>query len=187
MTEKGKAARGEWYYPDNDPILIRELLYAKDLCYDFNALRVCEEEEKEKILSKLFFDIGFNCLIMAPFYCDMGYNISIGDNFYANHNLVIIDTAKVTIGDNVFIGPNVGIYCAEHPIEIKRRNLGLEKAGPITIGNNVWIGGGVQICPGVKIGEGSVIGAGSVVISDIPCNVVAAGNPCHVIREIIQD
>lgn len=119
MTEKGKAARGEWYYQDNDPILIRELLYAKDLCYNFNALRVCEEEEKEKILSKLFFDIGFNCLIMAPFYCDMGYNISIGDNFYANHNLVIIDTAKVTIGDNVFIGPNVGIYCAEHPIEIK--------------------------------------------------------------------
>ena len=187
MTEKEEAARGEWYDPDNDPTLIRELLYAKDLCYDFNALRVFEEEEKEKILSKLFFDIGFNCLIMAPFYCDMGYNISIGDNFYANHNLVIIDTAKVAIGDNVFIGPNVGIYCAEHPIEIKRRNLGLEKAGPITIGNNVWIGGGVQICPGVKIGEGSVIGAGSVVISDIPCNVVAAGNPCHVIREIIQD
>lgn len=187
MTEKEKAASGEWYDANNDTTLIQERLYAKDLCFDYNTLRVHDEEERNEILSRLLFDVGFNCLIMSPFHCDLGYNISIGDNFFANHNLVIIDSAKVSIGDNVFIGPNVGIYCAEHPVGVRQRNLGLERAKSITIGNNVWIGGGVQICPGVNIGSGTVIGAGSVVISDVPDNVVAAGNPCHIIREIIQD
>ena len=187
MTEKEKAARGEWYDANNDTTLIQERLYAKDLCYNYNSLRFHSEEEQHEILSKLLFDTGFNCQITAPFYCDLGYNISVGDNFFANHNLVIIDSARVTIGDNVFIGPNVGIYCAEHPIDIKRRNLGLERAKAITIGNNVWIGGGVHICPGVKIGDGAVIGAGSIVINGIPDNVVAVGNPCRVIRKIEQE
>lgn len=187
MTEKEKAARGEWYDANNDPTLIQERLYAKDLCFDYNAIRVHDEEEKNEILSSLLGGIGFNSLILAPFYCDLGYNITIGDNFFANHNLVIIDSARVSIGDNVFIGPNVGIYCAEHPIDIQHRNLGLERAKDITIGNNVWIGGGVQICSGVRIGDGAVIGAGSVVVRDIPANVVAAGNPCRVLHEIEQN
>lgn len=187
MTEKEKAANGEWYDANNDTTLIQERLYAKDLCFDYNSLRIYDEEEKNEILSKLLFDVGSNCQILSPFNCNLGYNISIGDNFFANHNLVIIDSAKVTIGDNVFIGPNVGIYCAEHPVDIKRRNLGLERAKAITIGNNVWIGGGVQICPGVNIGSGTVIGAGSVVVSDVPDNMIAIGNPCRVIREVIQD
>lgn len=187
MTEKEKAANGEWYDANNDITLIQERLYAKDLCFDYNSLRIYDEEKKNGILSKLFFDVGSNCQILSPFNCDLGYNISVGDNFFANHNLVIIDSAKVTIGDNVFIGPNVGIYCAEHPIDIMRRNLGLERAKAITIGNNVWIGGGVHICPGVKIGDGAVIGAGSIVINDIPDNVVAVGNPCRVIRKIEQE
>ena len=113
-------------------------------------------------------------------------SIYIGDNFYANHNLVILDGAKVVIGDNVFIAPNVGIYTAGHPIDVERRLQGLEYAMPVTIGDNVWIGGGVSIIPGVNIGKNSVIAAGSVVIRDIPENVVAAGNPCKVIRKITE-
>lgn len=187
MTEKEKAARGEWYDANYDTALINERNYAKNLCYDFNALRCDRDAEQTEILTKLFSHIGRNCKILAPFNCDLGYNISVGDNFFANHNFVVIDSAKVTIGNNVFIGPNVGIYCAQHPIDIKRRNMGLEKAEPVTIGDNVWIGGGVQICPGVKIGSGAVIGAGSVVTKDIPDNVVAVRNPCCVKRQIVQD
>lgn len=186
MTEKEKAAAGLWYNANNDSTLIHERLCAKDLCSDFNMLRHHDEEEKNEILSRLFSYKGFDCLIMAPLYCELGYNISIGDNFYANHNLVIIDSARVTIGNNVFIGPNVGIYCTEYPIDYTQRNLGLERARSITIGNNVWIGGGTQIYPGANIGDGTVIGIGSVVMSDIPKNVIAAGNPCHILHDTKQ-
>ena len=112
----------------------------------------------------------------------MGYNISIGDNFYANHNCVILDEAEVTFGNQVFIGPNVGIYTAGHPIDVERRNKHLEFARPIKIGNNVWIGGNVCILPGVTIGDNVTIGAGSVVTKDIPSNVTAFGNPCKVYK-----
>ncbi|RYD94141.1 MAG: sugar O-acetyltransferase, partial [Sphingomonadales bacterium] len=115
------------------------------------------------------------------------FNIEIGDDFYANVNLVILDGAKVTIGNNVFIAPNVGLYTAGHPLDVTRRNAGLEYALPITIGNNVWIGGGVSIMPGVTIHDGAVIGSGAVVTRDIPANVIAAGNPARVIRAITED
>lgn len=130
---------------------------------------------------------GENLAIMPPFHCDYGYNITVGDNFYANYNLIILDVAPVTIGDNVFIAPNVAIYTAGHPIHHKARNSMYEYGIAITIGDNCWIGGNVVICPGVKIGSGTVIGAGSVVTHDIPDNVVAAGNPCKVLREITDD
>ena len=119
--------------------------------------------------------------------CDFGYNIEVGENFYANHGCVILDCAKVTFGDNVFIAPNCGFYTAGHPIDSKRRNAGLEYAHPITVGNNVWFGGGVQVMPGVTIGNNVVIGSGSVVTKDIPDNVVAAGNPCKVLRAITEE
>lgn len=122
--------------------------------------------------------------IMQPFWCDYGYNIEVGRNFFVNHNCVILDGNKVVFGDNVFIAPNCGFYTAGHPIDAQQRNKGLEYAYPITVGNNVWIGAGVHVMPGVTIGSNVVIGGGSVVVHDIPDNVVAAGNPCSVIRPI---
>ena len=121
--------------------------------------------------------------IESNFFCDYGYNISVGENFYANHNLVILDGAKVEFGDNVFVGPNCGFYTAGHPIDIKSRNEGIEYAKPIKVGNNVWFGGNVSVMPGVTIGDNVTIGAGSVVTKDIPSNCVAYGNPCKVKRE----
>jgi len=126
-------------------------------------------------------------LIEQPFRCDFGYRISFGENFYANYNFIILDGAQVTIGDNVFIGPNCSIFAAGHPFQAKIRNEGLEYAWPISIGDSVWIGGHVSIIGGVTIGEGAVIGAGSVVTKDIPGNVLAAGNPCRVIRIITEE
>ena len=140
-------------------------------------------ERKEKIKSILG-KTKDNFLIEQPFVCDYGYNIEIGENFYANHNLVILDANKVKFGDNVFIAPNCGFYTAGHPINADMRNEGLEYAKPIEIGNDVWIGGNVVVLPGVKIGNNVVIGAGSIVNKDIPSNSVAVGNPCRVIKEI---
>ena len=116
--------------------------------------------------------------------CDYGYNIEIGENFCSNHNLLILDSAKVHIGDNVLIGPNCSFYTSTHPINYIERELGTELAKPINIGNNVWLGGNVIVLAGVTIGENSVIGAGSVVSRDIPPNTVAVGNPCRVIKNI---
>ena len=130
---------------------------------------------------------GDSFTIVAPFWCDYGYNIEIGENFFANHNTVILDGAKVTFGNNVFVAPNCGFHTAGHPIDAERRNQGLEYAYPITVGDNVWIGAGVQVMPGVTIGSNVVIGGGSVVVKDIPSNVVAVGNPCRVVRPITDD
>jgi len=127
---------------------------------------------------------GERLCIEQPFHCDYGANIEVGDNFYANFNLTILDANKVVIGDNVFIAPNVGLHTSGHPLDAKRRNAGLEYAKPITIGHNVWIGAGVNVMPGVSIGDNSVIGAGSVVTRDVPANVVAGGVPCRVMRGI---
>lgn len=184
MTEKEKMLSGELYNANKDSELVAERVKAKDLCFDFNNLRPSQKAEKEDILKKLLGSVGENIEFISPFWCDYGYNIVTGKNFFANHNLVILDCAKVTIGDNVFIGPDCGIYTATHPLDFQRRKEGLEYALPITIGNNVWLGGGVKICPGVTIGEGSVVGAGSIVTKDIPANVLAVGNPCKVIKEL---
>ena len=186
MTEKEKMLSGLLYDANYDPSLIAERLKAKELCFGFNSLRPSDVEGQREILKKLFGRIGESMLILAPFWCDYGYNIEVGKNFFANHNTVILDPAKVTFGDNVFIAPNCGFYTAGHPIDYERRNQGLEYALPITVGNNVWIGGGVQVMPGVKIGNNVVIGGGSVVVKDIPDNSVAVGNPCRVIREITE-
>ena len=186
MTEKEKMQQQMLYDANYDTELIRERQVAKDLCYQFNQLRPSDETNQQQILSQLLGKKSDNCCILAPFWCDYGYNIEVGKNFFANHNTVILDGAKVTFGDNVFIAPNCGFYTAGHPIDADRRNQGLEYAYPITVGDNVWIGAGVQVMPGVKIGSNVVIGGSSVVVKDIPDNVVAVGNPCRPVRPITE-
>ena len=158
------------------------LMNCKEILYDYNNLRPKELEKRKEIIRKLFRKTGEEFQIESPFFCDYGFNITIGENFYANHNLVILDGAEVIFGDNVFIGPNVGIYTAGHPIDVELRNNGIEYAKTIKIGNNVWIGGNVCIMPGVTIGDNVTIGGGAVVTKDIPSNVTAFGNPCKVYK-----
>ncbi len=184
MTEKEKMLAGLLYDANYNENLIEERKNAKELCYDFNACRPRETTKQAEIIRKLFGKTGDKFEIIAPLYCDYGYNIEIGENFFANHNLVILDCAKVIFGDNVFIAPNCGFYTAGHPLDVKRRNQGLEYAKSIVVKSNVWIGAGVSVLPGVTINEGAVIGAGSVVAKDIPSNVLAVGNPAKVVREI---
>jgi len=164
--------------------LENDRLKAKDLCYEYNTIKPSNLREREQIICNLFSKTKGDFRIEQPFWCDYGYNIEIGQNFYANHNLVILDGNKVTFGDNVFIGPNCAFYTAGHPLDAETRNKGLEYAKPIKIGNNVWFGGNVIVLPGVEIGDNSVIGAGSVVTRNIPANVVAVGNPCKLIKNI---
>jgi maltose O-acetyltransferase len=183
LTEKEKMLRGDLYYAD-EPALTRDRLHAKDLCQRFNQLLPSLEEQGQEILRELLGSTPEQFAIVAPFWCDYGYNIEIGEHFFANHNTVILDCAKVRFGKNVFVAPNCGFYTAGHPLDAKTRNQGLEYAKPITVGDDVWIGGGVQVMPGVTIGSNVVIGGGSVVVKDIPSNCVAVGNPCHVIRTL---
>lgn len=181
MSEKEKMRRGLWYNP-NDVELTGERQHAQNVCYAYNQRHPHKHAERQTILRLLLGNIKSCVMIEPSFYCDYGYNISIGNNFYANHNCVILDPAEITFGDNVFIGPNCGFYTAEHPLDAERRCLNLERARPIKIGDNVWIGGNVVILPGVTIGNNVVIGAGSVVTKSIPSDNVAYGNPCRVHR-----
>jgi len=185
-TEKEKMLSGKPYKAFTEELLT-ERQQAKELIFDFNNLRPSEIEKRNIIIRQLFGQTGETFFIEPPFRCDYGYNISIGANFYSNYNLIILDCAKVSIGINVFIAPNVSIYTAGHPIHFEPRNQEFEYAFPISIGNNVWIGGNVVINPGVTIGENSVIGAGSIVTKDIPPNVVAFGNPCKILRHITYE
>ncbi|WP_066630058.1 sugar O-acetyltransferase [Labilibacter marinus] len=185
-TEKEKMLSGKPYKAFGEELL-SERQHAKELIFDFNALRPKQIEERNEIIKKLLGKTKGQFFIEPPFRCDYGYNIEVGENFYANYNLIILDCAKVTIGDNVLMGPNVAIYAAGHPLHHEMRNQEYEYAFPINIGSNVWIGGNVVINPGVSIGENSVIGSGSVVTKDIPGNVIAIGNPCKILREISQE
>ncbi len=188
MTEKEKMLSELVYDANNDKSLEAERMKAKALCHEFNTLSPAEADKGREILKRLFGKTaGDKFLIQPTFWCDYGYNIELGENFFANHNTVVLDCAKVTFGSNVFIGPNCGLYTASHPLDAERRVKGLETARPITVGDNVWIGGGVTVLPGVTIGEGSVIGAGSVVTKSIPPNVVAFGAPCRVMGKINRE
>ena len=183
MNEFEKMKNGELYY-SNDKELVSYRLEAKKLCYKYNNIEPTNLKYRLEILEELFKSKLDNPCIEPSFYCDYGFNIKIGKNFYSNHNLVILDVAYVIFGDNIFIGPNCGFYTASHPIDYVNRNKGLEYGKPIVIGNNVWFGGNVTVLPGVKIGSNVVIGAGSVITKDIPDNVVAVGNPCKIIKNI---
>lgn len=186
MNEEEKMLAGELYDANYNKELLEKRIYAKELCKEFNDCNVRNLEEKKSILEKLFQKRIDTIGIEPNFYCDYGFNIHLGKNFYSNHNLVILDANKVEFGDNVFIGPNCGFYTSGHPLDYKTRNKGLEYAKPIKVGNNVWFGGNVCVLPGVTIGDNVVIGAGSVVNQDIPSNVVAVGNPCKVVKEILE-
>ena len=169
--------------------LAEDKLECRKKIYKFNNMSPDEEEESLKYLKEeLLGKVGggyFN--IEKPFRCDYGYNIEIGDNFFANFNFVVLDVGKVRIGNNVQIAPNVGLYTAGHPLHPDSRNSGYEYGIDITIGDNVWIGGSVCVMPGVTIGNNAVIGAGSVVTKDIPENAIAVGNPARVLRYITEE
>jgi len=182
MREKEKMLSGKLYF-SMDRELVKERNNAKKLCLEFNRTAPLEQKKRKKILKKLLGESN-NCYIEPPFYCDYGYNIKLGNNFYANHNCVILDVNTVRIGNDVLLGAGVHICTASHPIDPVERKKGLELGIPIEIGDNVWIGSGAIILGGLKIGDNSVIGAGSIVTKDIPPDVMAAGNPCSVIREL---
>ncbi len=186
MTEKEKMLSGRPYQSFGEE-LFSERQHAKEVLFEYNGLAPREIEKRNELISNLLGGIGKNYFIEPPFRCDYGYNIVIGDNFYANYNCTILDCARVTIGDNVLLAPNVCLFTAGHPLHWEPRNAGIEYAFPITIGNNVWIGGGVIINPGVTIGNNVVIGSGSVVTKDIKANTIAMGNPCKPLREITEE
>lgn len=186
MREWEKAEKGFLYDANYNEEIVEARTRCADLCYDFNQCRPSDTKKQKELLEQILGSIKGSPVITAPFYCDYGFNISIGKNFYTNHNVTILDGAKVTFGDNVFIAPNCVFSTSGHAIDSEQRGRGLEIAWPITVGDNVWIGANVSVLPGVTIGSDTIIGAGSVVNRDIPSGVIAAGNPCKVIRKIIE-
>lgn len=167
--------------------LSEERMENKLKIHEYNLTRPDDKKKMKAMIKDILGKTGDEIVIEQPFRCDYGKNIEVGNNFFANYNCVILDVAKVTIGENVMFAPNVSIYTAGHPIHPESRNSGYEYGIPVTIGNNVWVGGNVVINPGITIGNNVVIGAGSVVTKDIPDNVIVVGNPCRIIREITED
>ncbi len=170
-----------------DEKVFSQLRERRKIVQEFNQTDCCDTETLKHLTEKLLGKCGKNCCLTQPFYCDYGKNIFVGDNFYTNYHCVILDVAKVEIGDNVLFAPNVAVYTAGHPIHPVPRKLGYEYGIPVKIGNNVWIGGNSVILPGVTIGDNCVIGAGSIVNRDIPDNSVACGNPCRVVKTITDE
>jgi len=182
-TEKEKMRACELYNAA-DPELVADRLHAQHLLYQFNGSRPDAAEERLELLFELIAYFGRGSVIQPSFRCDYGYNLLIGRNVFINFDCVFLDCNRITIGDDVQIGPAVQIYTAQHPTEAETRRSGLEFALPVTVGDNVWIGGGAILCPGVTIGADTVIGAGSVVTRDLPPGVIAVGNPCRVLRSV---
>ncbi len=180
LSEKDKMLKGLQYDP-RDEELDAARHHAKRMCYEFNKLHPNDVEGRLKAVKELFGN-GDDAWIEPPFYCDYGFNISVGKEFYANHGLTILDTAPVTIGDDVLIGPGVTIACATHPLNAEERRSGVEIAKPVTIGNTVWIGIGASVLPGVTIGDNAVIAAGAVVTKDVPADTMVAGVPAKVVK-----
>lgn len=186
MTEKEKML-SEMIYDPRDAELREDAARSRKLTRLFNTTTEEQKEYRITLLKELFGSTGEHIHIEPPFRCDYGSNIFIGENFYANFDCIILDVAKVTIGNNCLFGPRVCVYTPCHPIDPDERNTGKEYGKSVTIGDNVWIGGSAVINPGVTIGNNVVIGSGSVVTHDIPDNVVAAGNPCRIIRQITEN
>lgn len=182
MNQKERMIAGLPYH--SSPELSEALQKARDFCFRYNNISPLEHKKKKLMIQQFFGKTGERLSVLSPFYCDYGFNIKVGNYFFSNYGLTILDVAPVTIGDNVMFGPNVSLFTAGHPLHPVSRNSGYEYGLPITIGNNVWLGGNVTVVPNVTIGDNTVIAAGSVVTKDIPANVIAAGNPCRVLREI---
>lgn len=187
MSKRAKVPVNCFFQGCYNPEYEREISKCKDKCFKYNQLNPNDRENQRKLLAEILGKAGKNAIITPPFWCDYGYNIVVGDDFYSNHNLIITDGAAVTFGDNVFIAPNCCFTTAKHAIDPELRKKGVEIAKPINVGNNVWIGAGSTVLAGVTIGDDSVIGAGSVVTRDIPSGVVAAGVPCRVKRAISEE
>lgn len=181
-NEREKMLNGDLYDP-LDPELVAARIRARDLCQALNATREADAGERRRLLIDLFGAGGDEVWMQPPFYCDYGSNIALGTRVFFNFNCVVLDVCRVLVGDYTLFGPAVQIYTAMHPLDAELRRT-REFAKPVTIGSDVWVGGGAIICPGVTIGSRAVIGAGSVVTRDIPDDVLAAGNPCRVIRPI---
>lgn len=187
MNEKEKSQLGFLYDANYDTELLKERNACADLCYEYNALRPSQIKERDSLIRKIFGKCDKDLCVQQPFHCDYGYHIEVGNNFFLNYNAVLLDCAKITFGHDVFVAPNCAFYTAGHPLDVEQRNQGLEYAYPIHVGNNVWIGGNVVVLPGVTIGDNSIIAAGSVVTKNIPDGVIAAGNPCKVMRKITEE
>ena len=173
---------GELYDP-LDPELVRARQRCRDVCRRLNESREEDAAGRRRLVAELL-GADSDAWIQPPFFCDYGWNIALGSRVFFNFNCVVLDVMRVAIGDNVLFGPAVQIYTATHPVDAVERRTGREFAKPVTIGSDVWVGGGAIICPGVTIGDRAVIGAGSVVTKSIPADVVAAGNPCRIIRRL---
>ena len=185
MNELEKMLAGQLYLASDD-LLVAMRNRARTLFMQYNQTLNTDQVTRTKILTTLLGKSGQLIDIQPPFYCDYGTHIHLGENVFINYNCTILDCALVTIGNNVFMGPNVSLYAATHPVIASERIKGPELAQPITIGDNVWLAGNVTICAGVTIGANTTIGAGSVVTRDIPANVLAVGNPCRVIRSLVD-
>ena len=170
-----------------DEAVAEEMKQTRRLVHEFNTADPCDFEKLGEIAARLIPHAKGVPGLTQPFYCDYGTHIYLGENFMCNYNCTILDVGKVEIGDNVMFAPNVSIYTAGHPVHPAARNTGYEYGIPVKIGNNVWIGGNTVVTPGVTIGDNVVVGAGSVVTKDIPSDVIAAGNPCRVIRKITEE
>ena len=184
-TQRERMIAGELYTGDQE--LRKMNKRNRRILHMYNATTVDESAKRVELLKELLGKTGEHVYFEPPFRCDYGDHIYLGKNFYANFDCIMLDVAPITIGNNVMFGPRVGVYTAGHPIDADIRISGLEFGTPITIGDNVWVGGDTVINPGVTIGKNVVIGSGSVVTKDIPDNVVAAGNPCRVLREITAE
>ena len=183
MTQRERMLSGG-LYSAADPELFRLRQEARRLTRLYNQTAEDQPEERRRLLEALLGGVGENAFLEPPFRCDYGGNITVGRDFYANYDCIILDVCPVTIGDRVLFGPRVGLYGAGHPLDPEVRAGGLANAGPITIGDDVWLGGGVVVLPGVTIGAGAVIAAGAMVTRDIPSGVLAAGVPCRVLRPL---
>ena len=185
MSAKGDMLAGKWYDASFDSELTRERQIVKDFCMEYNGSPMCDLGHRRDVLREILQNVEVEKVeILPPFTVDYGYNVTMGHGCFLNHNVYLMDCAKIKFGRKCQVGPNCSFYTALHPLKASERITGKEMAKPITIGDNVWIGGNVVVLPGVTIGNNSVIGAGSIVTKDIPANVLAFGNPCKVIRQL---
>jgi len=184
MTNRDKMHTGDLYLPDDPAIEVEQKRYL-DRLYDYNHTRPSEPAKQQQILHELFADLGENCYVEPPFHANFGgHHVHFGANVYANFNLTMVDDTHIYVGDHTMIGPNVTLATAGHPINAELRSRNYQYNMPIHIGCNCWLGAGVIVLPGITIGDNVVVGAGSIVTKDLPDNVVAVGNPCHVLRPV---